>query len=202
MLIQIGLPQIGPNENKNTPFTVVMAARMSPVKDFDSFINAARIVLSADLSRKYRFLAVGAGSNRVDLVRRSSDLISQGCVAFPDAGIEVMPYLQQSDVGVLMTNPRLLAEGCSNSILEYMACGLPVICSDSGGNCEVVLNGETGFVIPSLDAQALADKILLLAKNQPLAEQMGRAGRTRLQQNFTVQKLVSGTVSLYEELLH
>jgi len=97
-------------QRDNADFIVVMAARMSPVKDFDTFINAARVVVRTDPSRKYRFLAIGAGTDRVRLMERNSDLIIKGLMEFPDAGIEVMPYLRRAHAGVLMTNPNMLQE--------------------------------------------------------------------------------------------
>lgn len=183
------------------PFTVVMAARMSPVKDFATYLQAARIVTGQSPAQPWRFLALGAGPSRETLIRNAEDLIEKGIVSFVDAGLEVFPYLQDADAGVLMTNPELLAEGCSNTILEYMVSGLPVVCSDSGGNREVVVEGETGFIVPPLDARALADRLIWLRQRPEAAVEMGRAGSQRLLKDFTVRNLVQSTISVYEELL-
>ena len=183
------------------PFTVVMAARMSPVKDFAAFLQAARLVTAQNSGQPWRFLALGAGPGRTALIESASDLIEKGIVSFVDAGLEVFPYLQAADAGVLMTNPDLLAEGCSNTILEYMVSGLPVVCSDSGGNREVVTEGKTGFIVPTLDASALADRLIWLQQHPEAAAEMGRAGSQRLLKEFTVQNLVRNTVSVYEELV-
>ena len=184
------------------PFTVVMAARMTPVKDFASFLQAARLVTAQTPGQPWRFFAVGAGSSRSALIAGASDLIEKGIVAFVDAGLDVFPYLEKADVGVLMTNPDQGVEGCSNTILEYMFCGLPVVCSDGGGNREVVREGKTGFIVPTLDAKALADRLIWLQQHPQAAAEMGRAGAERLRGEFTVQNLVRKTVSVYEELVH
>ena len=195
------LPPSGPRPAGGS-FTAVMAARMSPVKDFASFIEAARLVKAQTGERSWRFLALGAGVSREALIEGASDLIGEGSVSFVDAGLEIFPYLQAADAGVLMTNPELGVEGCSNTLLEYMACGLPVVCSDSGGNREVVIDGKTGFVVPALDARALADRLVWLRGHPREAAEMGRAGARRLEEEFTVRNLVQKTVSVYEELVH
>jgi glycosyltransferase involved in cell wall biosynthesis len=174
---------------------------MSPVKDFASFLQAARIVLETNRKDSWRFLALGHGQQRGALMDSVADLVEKGVVAFPEAGLEVLPYVRDAQIGVLMTNPALGQEGCSNTILEYMACGLPVICSDSGGNREVVLDSETGYVIPPLDANSLANRIMELQDKPTLAAQMGIAGREYFSREFTVQNLVQKTISLYEELI-
>jgi glycosyltransferase involved in cell wall biosynthesis len=183
------------------PYTAVMAARMSPVKDFASFIEAARLVTARSGGRPWSFFALGNGPSRAALMAGASDLIEKGVVSFIDAGLDVFPYLARSNAGVLMTNPALGVEGCSNTILEYMSWGLPVICSDGGGNREVVKDGKTGFIVPALDAEALADRLLWLREHPEEAADMGRAGARRLDEEFTVERLVRKTVSVYEELL-
>ena len=184
------------------PFTAVMAARMSPSKDFTTFLQAARLVLARKPEQRWHFLALGAGTARPALIKNASDLIEKGIVSFVDAGLEVFPYLQAADAGVLMTNPARLAEGCSNSILEYMAWGLPVVCSDSGGNREVVAEGITGFIIPARSASALVDRLIWLQEHPREAAEMGRAGAQRVLRDFTVQDMVQKMVSVYEELVH
>ena len=186
---------------RHEPFTVVMTGRMSPVKDFHSFVSVARLLAAGDRENSWRFLAIGSGPQRVDLMESASDLVNEGVMVFPDAGLEVLPHIRGADVGVLMTNPVLLAEGCSNSIMEYMACGLPVVCSESGGNRELVVDGRTGFVIPPLDADALSERLRYLRSRPDVVTQMGKAGRKRVSQEFTAQAMVQKTVTVYEELL-
>ena len=201
---------LDPERRSSTPgsrstgglFTAVMAARMSPVKDFASFLEAARLVTEQTREQSWRFLALGAGAGRAALIEGASGLIERGIVSFVDAGLEPFPYLQAADAGVLMTNPELGVEGCSNTILEYMACGLPVVCGDSGGNRELVIEGKTGFIIPSRDARTLADRLIWLRGHPREAAEMGRAGARRLEEEFTVQNLVKKTISVYEELAH
>ena len=184
----------------NGPFTVAMVGRMCVAKDFESFLSAAE-TLARDSPAGWHFVALGSGPLRSQLIDRASDLVRSGVVSVPDAGLEVIPYLRDADAGVLMSNPNEHLEGFSNAIMEYMACGLPVVCSDGGGNRELVADTETGFVIPPFDAPALATKLSWLRNNREVAARMGSAGRERLLRDFTVEEFVRRTVAVYEEIL-
>jgi glycosyltransferase involved in cell wall biosynthesis len=91
-------------------------------------------------------------------------------------------------------------EGLSNSIMEAMAAGLPVVASDIPPNRELVVDGQTGFLGPVGDRVAfaqLAERILL---NPTLAQQLGSAGRERIAAHFSVEKMVAGYSQLYHEV--
>jgi glycosyltransferase involved in cell wall biosynthesis len=122
-------------------------------------------------------------------------------VAFPSAGTEVVGHLRDADVGVLMSDPRELAEGCPNSVMEYMACGLPVVCADSGGCRELVSDGVTGFVVPPGDPQALVEKLVYLREHAEQARRLGSAGRSRVATEFTVDRMVQGFIRVYREAI-
>jgi len=85
--------------------------------------------------------------------------------------------------------------------MEYMACGLPVICSESGGNRELVVDGVTGFIVPPMNISALEDKLLWLHAHPDQAQTMGMAGRKRFCNHFTVEKFIEKNLSVYQELL-
>ncbi len=100
-----------------------------------------------------------------------------------------------------MTNEALHREGCSNAIMEYMSCGLPVVCSVGGGNPELVLDGETGHLVPWGEAAALAEALSFLADHPETARRFGEAGRRRVLADFSVERLVTETESVYREAL-
>ena len=179
------------------PTTVVMTARMHRHKDYRCFLDAARI-LSAEDPEGWCFLAVGAGEDRPALLSDYHDLVESGVAVFPEAGTEVLSVVCGSHIGVLLTNPAFAVEGLSNSIMEYMACGLPVICNESGGNREVVVEGETGLFAPPGDVEAVVRHLRYLREDASTARQMGRAGRERIATLFTVEALVTGTIEAYE----
>lgn len=180
-------------------FTVIMAARMEPVKHYDVVIAAAR-----QLSREadgWHFVLVGDGSERPRLRSAAAGLVEAGIVEFPEPSMEILGLVRDADVGVLMTNPRFAKEGVSNSIMEYMALGLPVVCGDGGGNPELVLDGVTGFVIPQGSPEALADRLRYLRAHMVEGRSMGEAGGARIQERFSVEAMVTRTASVYSEAI-
>jgi glycosyltransferase involved in cell wall biosynthesis len=91
-----------------------------------------------------------------------------------------------------------VSEGMSNAVIEAMATGIPVIASDSGGNREVVLEGSTGRLFPPGDERRLAALILELARDAGARQAMGRAGRARALDLFTVRRMVEEMEAVYE----
>ena len=193
-------PTPGPPGESGQPFTVVMAARMDSHKDYRVVIEAARL-LQHDAPGNWRFLLVGSGPDRAALAAAAQDLVAAGAVVFQDAGLEAIDAIREAQVGILMTDPATHAEGCSNSILEYMACELPVICSDTGGCAELVRNGQEGRVIAPHDPVALASSLSELRARPEDSKRMGAAGRARVEQEFTIGPMVAAYLQVYEEAM-
>jgi glycosyltransferase involved in cell wall biosynthesis len=93
-----------------------------------------------------------------------------------------------------------LTEGSGNVALEAMACGRPVVATDSGGPPEYVSDGETGFVVPVGDVPAMADRVRRLLDEPGLAEALGRAGRSRMVERFSYARMIGDITSLYEQV--
>jgi len=93
-----------------------------------------------------------------------------------------------------------LTEGAGNVSLEAMACGRPVLATDSGGPPEYVADGETGFVVPVGDVPAMADRVGRLLQDPALADGLGRAGRRRMVEGFGYSRMIREIASLYEEV--
>jgi glycosyltransferase involved in cell wall biosynthesis len=81
--------------------------------------------------------------------------------------------------------------------MEYMACGLPVVCTDCGGNPELVVEGRTGHLIPPSDDELLAVRLRDLRDDPARAQSMGHAGARRLGESFTLQAMVDNCLSIY-----
>ena len=92
-------------------------------------------------------------------------------------------------------------EGLSVSIMEAMAAGLAVVATDVGGTAELVVNGETGLLVPPADVQALARAVTQLLQDESGADRMGRLGRRRVLSKFTHARMVEQVESLYVSLL-
>jgi glycosyltransferase involved in cell wall biosynthesis len=174
---------------------VVMAARMFPEKDWRLFVRAAR-VLDGD-EAGWRFVALGDGPDRDRVVRDAADLVARGVMSFPKGEIEVLPAIASADIGVLLTDDGRHAEGCSNSLLEYMACGLPVVCTDSGGNGETIVDSVTGRLVAPGSLDDVVSALRSMREAPAAAAAMGVAGRQRLHERFSVERMVSEFVDLY-----
>jgi glycosyltransferase involved in cell wall biosynthesis len=182
------------------PYTVVMTGRMVAHKDFSSLIAAAR-KLDREQPGRWRVLMLGDGPERPRLAAEAGELQERGVVTFVDPGLEVLPLVREAHIGVLMSNEGQHREGCSNAIMEYMSCGLPVVCSGGGGNPELVLEGETGYLVPSGDSRALADALAFLADQPEIARRLGEAGRRRILGDFSVPRLMRNMERVYWEAL-
>lgn len=91
-------------------------------------------------------------------------------------------------------------EGLGVVFIEAQASGLPVVATQSGGIPDVVVNGETGYLVPEGDTEAMADRVVHLARRPEMWEEMGRAGRRHVEENFDLTKQVAKLIELYKEL--
>ncbi len=171
---------------------VGMVAVFKDHKDYATYFAAAQHILSR--RNDVVFLAVGDGDN-LEACKRSVPAECTG-IRFVGAAKDVESIVNIFDIGVLATH----GEGISNSIMEYMALGKPVVASEGGGTCEIVLDGITGFLVPPRDPQALAAKICQLLDNPELGRRMGSAGRQQIKEAFSVERLTADTLRLYESL--
>ena len=103
-------------------------------------------------------------------------------------------------MGVLVTNSRLHGEGISNAITECMALGKPIVATNDGGTPELVLDGQTGFLVPSHDAGILTDRVLKLLNNAELANHFGMEGRRRIETAFSLDTMANAYLCLYRGL--
>ena len=137
------------------------------------------------------FVAVGDGETL-----QASKEMAAGVAAIKFLGQRknVEEIVETFDVGVLST----FTEGISNSIMEYMALRKPVVATEGGGTKELVVDGETGFLVPPKNPDALAAKIEYLLDNPEIARHMGDAGEARLRRKFSTARMVEETVELYK----
>jgi glycosyltransferase involved in cell wall biosynthesis len=170
-----------------------MVAEFSDYKDQPTFIRAAIKILQK--RNDTLFVLVGDGKN-VDMCKKMAEPFSSGIV-FLGLCKRVESIIHLFTIGVLTS----FTEGISNSIMEYMAAGKPVIATNGGATHEIVIDGTTGFLIPVRDSDRLAEKIDYLINNNHLSVNMGAMGRQRLEQNFSLENLTNNTVSLYQKIL-
>ena len=110
----------------------------------------------------------------------------------------VRTLLEAADVYV---QPSLV-EACPMALLEAGAMGLPVVASAVGGVPEVILDGETGLLVPRMEPAPLASALQTLLSNAEMRAELGAAGRVRVYQNFTRERMVAETLAVYERMLN
>jgi glycosyltransferase involved in cell wall biosynthesis len=113
---------------------------------------------------------------------------------------------ERDDAARIIASSTLVAhpshtEGFSNTILEAMAAGKPVVATDAGGIPEAVVDGVTGIIVPVGNAGKLADALLALLRDPDRARAMGQAGRKRVLERFTMGRMIEGMERFYERLL-
>ena len=175
-------------------FAVVLSANLRPRKGLHVLMAATHFLPPA-LPVHILLLGANAGNVKMQkLIQTSAAPERVHVLGFRDDAPQVAGAC---NAVVLPTTKR---EGLSRAIIEGMAYARPVIASNTGGNAELVADGETGLVVPPGDARALAAAIAKLAANPALCERMGAAGQQRLREKFNVEQGVTKLLTVYREL--
>jgi glycosyltransferase involved in cell wall biosynthesis len=165
------------------------------VKGVQYFVEAMPLILRE--VPEARFLILGGGPDEISLKARTEELGVQGHVVFAGFRPDIERFYPIIDVSVLTS----LSEGLSMTLLESMNFAIPVVATHVGGNPEIVRDGESGFLVPPRDPIAFARRVVELLANPQLRRQMGRAGRTVVEQGFSLSRTASRYLNVYEETL-
>lgn len=144
-----------------------------------------------------RLVIVGGGPSMAELRNEANRLGIAAQVEFLGARFDIPQQLATFDIFTLSST----TEGISMTILEAMACGVPIVASDVGGNREIVQPPQCGLIVPARDPQALAAAYLELLRNPAQRVQMGTVGRQRVLDHFSLQKMVAEYQMIYKNLL-
>jgi glycosyltransferase involved in cell wall biosynthesis len=158
-------------------------------------LTEAAAVLRSDFPNVH-YLYAGEGPREDEVAEQVSRLGLGGVVRLTGFRGDVAAVLAASDVFCLPS----YSEGLSISIMEAMAAGLPVAASRTGGNPELVVDGETGFIFEPFDSDDLADKLAKLLKDAGARRAMGEAGRRRVLSEFSLDDMVRRYCDLYTEV--
>jgi glycosyltransferase involved in cell wall biosynthesis len=184
---ELGLPD-GP--------LILTVGGLVPLKGIHHVLEALQRLSPA---RDFHLVVCGEGPQRGELQQLSRRAGLEGRVHFQGwVDRDRIPrYFAACDVLVLAS----LLEAAGNVVLEAMASGRPVICTDSGGPRDYVENGVTGFLVPVADPQALAERIDTLLADPDLRGRMGQEGRRRVLERHRYGKMIEEFIRLYEEVL-
>ena len=174
--------------------------RMQIVKDQVTLAHAFVRLVSEypGGSKSLRLVMVGDGALQepVRSILEAADLAQIAWL--PGEREDIPDLLRAMDVFVLPS----LAEGISNTILEAMASGLPIVATDVGGNKELVDQGTTGYLVPRRDPAALADAIRVYVDDPDLQRRHGANARKRSEDEFSIDKMIQGYQDVYDDLLN
>jgi glycosyltransferase involved in cell wall biosynthesis len=174
---------------------VFVFSRLNTMKGLEYFIEAAAVV--AGTFPGVRFLIVGDGGRRQELEAHARRLGLENRVIFTGFRTDVPELLSEAAISVLPS----LSEGLSNSLLESMAAGVPVIAANVGGNSEIIEHEGSGLLVPVRDSVALAAAMGRLLEDPLLAARFAQAGRERVAEVFSMERSLGEVESLYERLV-
>jgi glycosyltransferase involved in cell wall biosynthesis len=158
------------------------------------------VAAAADVVRAVpdaRFLILGDGDLREPLERQVRDLGLDRHVLLPGFRSDAIGIMKSLDLFVMSS----VTEGLGSAILEAMACRRAVVATRAGGIPEAVIDGATGLLVPPQDEAALAKAVIHLLKDSEQRTRFGEAGRARVLEAFSVDRLVAGTAAVYTRWL-
>jgi len=184
---EIGIPAAAP--------VVILFSRLNRMKGIEYFLEATVLVLKQFPDVK--FVIAGDGGNRAELEAYTAKLGVAGSVLFIGFRTDLPDLLREADISVLPS----LSEGLSNSLLEAMQAGVPVIATDVGGNPEIVDDGVSGLLVPVRDSEALAKAMIRMFADPAMRKCMGAAARIRIATTFSMERSLRSVECLYEKLI-
>ncbi len=172
---------------------VATACALLPSKGVGTLLESVALLIRDGVSA--RLFVAGNGPLRGQLEEMSRQLGIAGRTHLLGY-VNPRPLMQACDIFVLAS----IGEAFGNVLTEAMACGAPVVATRSGGIPEVVTDGETGLLVPPSNPSAFADAIRTLAGRPDLRQEMGRRGRERVCDQFTLEQFAVKTLRLYESV--
>jgi glycosyltransferase involved in cell wall biosynthesis len=175
-------------------YLVGIVAHLADHKGHQYLIQATKILKQQ--SPKIKTIIVGEGPLSMELNRQAKELDVEDIVFFLGFRKDIPKILTSLDLFVLSS----YLEGMGSSILDAMACRLPVVATKVGGIPELVIHGETGILVPPRNPSALAKAILKLYSNKTLASRLGQKGYELVHQKFSAEAMADKVVRLYEKV--
>ncbi|WP_456432627.1 glycosyltransferase [Thermosulfuriphilus sp.] len=174
---------------------VITVGRFDPIKNLPLLLEA--LALARSNGARLKGLLVGDGPMMADIKALRRRLGLEEALVLTGYRTDARRLLQAGDIFVLSS----FSEGTSLALLEAMAAGLPCVVTEVGGNPEIVIDGRTGFVVPSGSVVRMAAALSLLAERKDIAQKMGRAARRRFEEGFTFEAMMDKYRRLYRALV-
>ena len=163
-------------------------------KDYATFLRAAKVVIEK-LGARISFVILGEGPEETALRKLARELAIGKQVMFVDSTGAIEAVFRDTDVYVQCSRQ----EGFGSNVLQAMAHGVPVVATAAGGMLSLVKDGETGYLVPVGDHEALAARIVELLSDHELAARIGDAGRKEAAENYDLGAMMNATINLYTD---
>lgn len=182
--------------------------RMYGIKDNEIFIGTVGSLIKrkricdliealAELHKRVKCMIVGDGPERDNLQKKAVEKGLQSNVIFTGFQTDAISYINAMDIFVLPSEN----EGLPRVILEAMLMARPVVACDITGPPELVVDGETGFLVPAKNPQSLSQALSKLIVSSELRNAMGKKGRIRVIERFAIDKYINGVSNIFDEVL-
>lgn len=180
----------------NTKYVVTMFARFHTSRDYSSFINMAEMV--GKLRDDITFLGVGKGK-LLDGYKKEIEIRQLKNIRLGGFVKDITSLLAITDMSVLFTSKHV-QEGLSNSIMESMAAGKPVIATNSGGTPEIISDGVDGFIVESEDYRMASQRLLATLDDLALYDRLSRSAVFKIQSKFLLSNMVEKYLKMYKSI--
>ena len=172
-------------------------ARLVDVKDHKLFLDVAKAISGTPEGAKCRFVIIGDGELKDDLVRYAEEICVKDRVIFTGWYMD-MPELYRALDMVLLTSKN---EGTPVSLIQALASSRPVVSTDVGGVRNVIMEGQSGYVVGKNNTREFSERVLELLRDRQKRERFGLAGREYVRERFSTSRLVRDLEKLYTDLV-
>jgi glycosyltransferase involved in cell wall biosynthesis len=177
---------------------ILMTAPFTPTSDYATFLRAAKHLVAHHSDARFVLSGQGDESSIAEVKRLADELRVTDNLVFVHDHTQQQHWMQAANVGAHAS----LLDSNSDTLLTYMAAGLPVVATKAGGAAEIINHGQTGYLVDPLDADALAMRIQILLIADRVAEEFVAAARNRIHTEFSVQREVQSYADYYHTLAY
>ncbi|MBD3640939.1 MAG: glycosyltransferase [Marinobacter sp.] len=173
------------------PCVIGIVANLRPIKRIEDLIEAVSRIHHSGRNVELRIVG---GGDQADYRQSVEKLGIAGRVKFLGSQPDPERHIRDFDIAVLCSE----TEGFSNSIIEYMRCGKPVVCTDTGGNPEIIDDGVNGYLVGVGDVASLAERLEALIDNPDRRLAMGRLNKEQMAKRYSLESMLNQYIRLYQ----
>jgi glycosyltransferase involved in cell wall biosynthesis len=184
------------SKSSNGEIKVVTVGRFVKQKDYDTALKSFSNLVERNRNREFKYYIVGYGPLEKDVRSMAEQLKIDNKIKIFINPPDVPGILKNSDI-FLSTS---LFEGVSNSIMEALVAGLPVVATNVGDNSYLVKNGHNGYLVPCKDVDTIVDKLEYLSGSQEVRNEFGKNSIEVVETEFSKTRLLDSYLSLFSKL--